>query len=86
MIVRVFIKEDAKDSEAGDPLSPRTGRGGHTSKEVKKLRKLIPVEEAVARWLKNPAYVKEYDALEEEFALVSAIIKARIRRSGRAKR
>ena len=38
------------------------------SKEVKKLRKLIPVEDAVARWREDPAYLKEYDALEEEFA------------------
>jgi ribosome-binding protein aMBF1 (putative translation factor) len=47
------------------------------SREQKKPRKYIPVEEAVARWRKDPAYVKEYDALEEEFALVTAIIKAR---------
>lgn len=47
------------------------------SKEPKRLRKYIPVEEAIARWRKDPAYVKEYDALEEEFALVTAIIKAR---------
>jgi ribosome-binding protein aMBF1 (putative translation factor) len=43
----------------------------------KKLRKLIPVEEAIARWRGDPEYVREYDALEEEFALVSEIIKAR---------
>jgi ribosome-binding protein aMBF1 (putative translation factor) len=43
----------------------------------KKLRKLIPVEGAIARWRRDPEYVKEYDALEEEFALVSEIIKAR---------
>jgi hypothetical protein len=47
------------------------------SEEPKRLRKYIPVEEAVARWRKNPAYVKEYDALQEEFARVAAIIKAR---------
>jgi len=47
------------------------------SKERKKLRKLIPVDEAVARWRRDSAYVKAYDALEEEFALVSEIIKAR---------
>jgi|GraSoiStandDraft_30_1057271.scaffolds.fasta_scaffold567558_2 hypothetical protein len=56
------------------------------SKEVKKLRKLIPVEEAVARWREDPAYLKKYAALEKEFALVSTIIKARMRRSGRTKR
>src|SRR5262245_9735478 len=43
----------------------------------KKLRKFIPVEEAIARWRRDPEYVKEYDALEGEFALVSEIIKAR---------
>jgi len=47
------------------------------SKEPKKLRKMIPVDEAIARWRKDPAYVKEYNALEQEFALVSQIIKAR---------
>ena len=31
------------------------------------------------KWMKDPAYRKEYDALEEEFALVEAIAKARIR-------
>ena len=35
------------------------------------------MEEAIARWRRDPEYVKEYDALEEEFALVSEIIKAR---------
>ena len=47
------------------------------SKEPKKLRKMIPVDEAIARWRKDPAYMKEYDALEQEFALVSQVIKAR---------
>ena len=32
-----------------------------------------------AQWLKNPAYVREFDALEEEFALASALIEARDR-------
>lgn len=31
------------------------------------------------KWLKDPEYRKEYDALEEEFALASAIIEARAR-------
>jgi ribosome-binding protein aMBF1 (putative translation factor) len=47
------------------------------TKASKKLRKFIPVEEAIARWRRDPAYMREYDALEEEFALVSEIIKAR---------
>ena len=40
-------------------------------------RKFIPVEEAFAEWRKDPEYVLEYEALEEEFALASALIKAR---------
>jgi len=31
------------------------------------------------KWLKDPKYRKEYDALEEEFTLASAIIEARSR-------
>jgi len=41
------------------------------------MRKYIPVEEAAARWKKNPKFVEAYDALEEEFALASALIDAR---------
>jgi len=40
-------------------------------------RKFIPAEEAFARWRKDPVYVAAYDALEEEFALASSLIKAR---------
>lgn len=31
------------------------------------------------KWMKDPEYKREYDALEEEFALASAIISARAR-------
>ena len=47
------------------------------TKKTKILRKMIPVEEAIARWRKDPAYMKAYDALDEEFALTAEIIKAR---------
>jgi ribosome-binding protein aMBF1 (putative translation factor) len=40
-------------------------------------RKFIPVEESFARWEKNPKFIAAYDALEDEFALVSALIQAR---------
>ncbi len=40
-------------------------------------RKYIPLDEVVARWRQDPAYVAAYDALEEEFALASSLIKAR---------
>jgi len=40
-------------------------------------RKLIPVEESFAKWTKEPAYRRAYDALDEEFALAAALIDAR---------
>jgi ribosome-binding protein aMBF1 (putative translation factor) len=47
------------------------------SKRASKLRKFIPVEEAFARWEKSPRFRNAYDELEEEFALVAEILKAR---------
>jgi ribosome-binding protein aMBF1 (putative translation factor) len=40
-------------------------------------RKFIPAEESFAKWKRDPKYVAEYAGLEEEFALASALIKAR---------
>jgi ribosome-binding protein aMBF1 (putative translation factor) len=41
------------------------------------MRKYIPVSEAAERWMKNPKFVEEYEALEEEFVLAAALIDAR---------
>jgi ribosome-binding protein aMBF1 (putative translation factor) len=41
-------------------------------------RKFIPVEESFARWRKDPEFMKEYDALEEEFARAQLVIGARV--------
>jgi ribosome-binding protein aMBF1 (putative translation factor) len=41
------------------------------------MRKFIPVEEVAKEWMKNPEFVAAYDALEDEFAVASALIKAR---------
>jgi hypothetical protein len=43
-------------------------------------REFIPVEESFTQWKKDPRYVASYEALENEFALASAMIKARWRR------
>jgi ribosome-binding protein aMBF1 (putative translation factor) len=40
-------------------------------------RKFIPVTETFARWHEDPEYMKEYDALEEEFARAQMVIGAR---------
>jgi ribosome-binding protein aMBF1 (putative translation factor) len=39
--------------------------------------KFIPVEGSFKQWKKDPKYVAAYKALESEFALASAMIKAR---------
>ena len=44
------------------------------------MSKMIPVEEALAEWRKDPNYVEAYDAaLEDEFSLAAALIEARAR-------
>lgn len=40
-------------------------------------RKSIPAEESFRKWKKDPEYVAAYEALENEFALASALIEAR---------
>ena len=37
----------------------------------------IPVNEAASEWMKDPEFIAAYDALEDEFALAAALIKAR---------
>lgn len=39
--------------------------------------KMIPIEQAFAEWRKDPDYVKACNALEDEFSLAAAMIKAR---------
>jgi len=40
---------------------------------------MIKIDDLHKKWMKNPKYRKEYDALEEEFALILAVAKARQR-------
>ena len=42
-------------------------------------RKTKPVSELAEEWLKDPEFVREHEALEEEFSLVEALIDARSR-------
>lgn len=37
----------------------------------------LDVSEIAKEWMKNPAFKAEYDALEEEFSLAAALIRAR---------
>ena len=40
-------------------------------------RKYIPIEESANEWMENAEFAAAYDALEDEFAVASALIKAR---------
>lgn len=40
---------------------------------------MIRFDKLHKKWMKDPGYRKEYDALEEEFALIEAVAKARLR-------
>jgi len=40
-------------------------------------RKFIPARRLINKWRKDPAFMREYQALEEEFALAAAMIAAR---------
>lgn len=40
-------------------------------------RKFIPVAESIREWKKDPSFVEAYDALDDEFAVASALIQAR---------
>ena len=40
-------------------------------------KRYTTAKELHEQWMKDPEYVKEYDALEEEFALADAFIRAR---------
>jgi ribosome-binding protein aMBF1 (putative translation factor) len=44
-------------------------------------KKSLLVSQAAKEWFKDPEFVAAYDALEEEFALAEALIKARARAS-----
>lgn len=41
------------------------------------MTKFTPLSKLSDEWFKDPEFVREYDALEEEFALARALIKAR---------
>ena len=43
------------------------------------MSKMISVESWKREQMKNPAFKKEYDALEEEFALINELLAARTR-------
>ena len=43
------------------------------------MKNTIPAQVLFDEWHKDPEYLKEYEALEEEFALASQIIGARAR-------
>jgi ribosome-binding protein aMBF1 (putative translation factor) len=61
------------------PAGPlwRQNHGPSPGGAGKMTRKFIPAEEVAKEWMKDPEFVAACDALEEEFAVASALIKAR---------
>ena len=48
--------------------------------------KRTTVDDLHKKWMKNPKYRREYEALEEEFSLAAALIEARARAGSRKSR
>jgi ribosome-binding protein aMBF1 (putative translation factor) len=63
--------------EDGENSAPRNRDGSETGQGGEMSRKFMPAEEAFQEWRKDPEFVAAYEALEDEFALASALIKAR---------
>lgn len=47
---------------------------------MKNRRNLVPFAEIHKRWMRNPAFVREYERLQPEFEIARQIIDARITR------
>ncbi len=47
------------------------------AKKRTKKAKVVSANSVFAKWRKDPAYVAAYDQLDEEFAIMSALIRAR---------
>lgn len=45
-----------------------------------KGKKFVTLDDIHSKWMKDPEYKKEYEALEFEFSLIRAIIDARIKK------
>jgi phage-related protein/DNA-binding XRE family transcriptional regulator len=71
VVVRVFAKKTQKTPRREIELAPEKGKGGSMT------RSTIPVEDAAREWMKDPEFRAAYDALDDEFALAAALIKAR---------
>jgi ribosome-binding protein aMBF1 (putative translation factor) len=71
VVVRVYIKKTRKTPRREIDLA-------FESKGARPMSR-IRVDDLHKNWMKDSKYRREYDALEEEFSLVSALIQARTR-------
>jgi phage-related protein/DNA-binding XRE family transcriptional regulator len=72
VVVRVFGKKTER-TPTRDRAGTQTSQGGHMSSGR------IAMRDIAKEWLKDPEFRAEYEALEPEFALASALIEARTR-------
>jgi ribosome-binding protein aMBF1 (putative translation factor) len=67
-------QKDRKDAAPRNRVGTATREGNPVKKS-----KTIPAERLFRKWRRDPAFQREYEALEEEFALAAALIEARSR-------
>jgi ribosome-binding protein aMBF1 (putative translation factor) len=72
VVVRVFVKKARTTPRREINLALEASKGG-------KAMSRIRVDDLHKKWMKDSKYRREYKALEEEFSLVAALIKARTR-------
>lgn len=73
VVVRVFIKKTQRTPWREIEIALAKSPGGTGS--TKRTR----VDDLHKKWMRNPKYRREYEALEEEFSLAAALIEARAR-------
>ena len=73
VVIRVFVKKTQKTPRREIEIALERAQ------EVNKSMKRTTVDDLHKRWMKNPKYRLEYEALEEEFSLSAALIEARAR-------
>jgi ribosome-binding protein aMBF1 (putative translation factor) len=73
VVLRVFVKKTQKTPRREIEIALQRAREGSGS------MKRTTADDLHKKWMRNPKYRREYEALEEEFSLAAALIEARAR-------
>jgi phage-related protein/DNA-binding XRE family transcriptional regulator len=72
VVVRVFVKKTQKTPRREIEIALQRAKEAGSMKRT-------TVDDLHKKWMKNPKYRREYEALDEEFSLAAALIEARAR-------